>query len=110
MTDPAQLDTDVKRYLELDAIKADIEIEQSAIKTRLRDLGIGAHSAPCGVAVTVTANRRFNPAEAGRIVPAELLPAIQSTVVDAKKAKAILPPALYEQAMLPVGDPRVVIK
>lgn len=110
MTDPAQLDNDVKRYLDLDAKKADIEIEQAAIKERLRALGIGAHATPCGVSVTVATNRRFNPAEAEKIVPADLIPAISTTAIDAKKAKAILPPALYEAAMLPVGEPRVVIR
>lgn len=110
MTDIAQLDTDVKRYLELDAAKADIEIEQAAIKERLRALGVGSYTAPCGVAVTITPNRRFNPAEAERIVPAELIPAISTTAIDAKKAKAMLPPALYEAAMLPVGEPRVTLR
>ena len=110
MTDATQLDNDVKRYLELDAMKADLEAEQSIIKARLRGLGEGKYDAPCGVAVTIRPNRRFNPAKAEEIVPAELIPAIQTLIINSKKAKALLPPALYEASMVAVGDPRVVIK
>lgn len=110
MTDPTQLDNDVKRYLELDALKADVEIEQATIKGRLRDLGSGVHHAPCGVNVSVTPNRRFNADRAAELVPGPLLEQIQSVVVDSKKAKAILPPAAYDACMAEVGDPRVVIR
>lgn len=110
-TDTAtQLDQDVKRYLELDAIKADMQLEQDAIKARLRDLGAGVHHAPCGVNVSVTPNRRFNSDRALEVVPPALLEQIQSVVVDTKKAKAILPPAAYDACMTEVGDPRVSIR
>lgn len=110
MPDLIQLDNDVKRFLELDAIKADIDIEQTAIKDRLRQLGTGAHSAPCGVKVSVSENRRFNADKAAQIVPTELLAQIQSLVVDSKKAKAILPPAAYDACCAVVGEPRVSVR
>lgn len=110
MTDLAQLDEDVKRYLTLDAQKADIETEQAVIKERLRNLGVGAHMAPCGIAVSVSTNRRFNPDKAADVVPPPLLKQIQSVVIDSKKAKAVLPPAAYEACMVEVGEPRVAIR
>jgi hypothetical protein len=111
MTDTTtQLDADVKRYLELDAIKADMQIEQDAIKARLRDLGAGVHHAPCGVNVSVTPNRRFNADKATEVLPPALLEQIQTLSVDTKKAKAVLPPAAYETCMTEVGEPRVSIR
>jgi hypothetical protein len=61
-----QLDADVKRYLELDAVRADIAIEMDAIKARLRDGG--TQLAPCGVKVTVTPNRRFSAEKAAEVI------------------------------------------
>lgn len=108
--DPTQLDHDVKRYLALDAQKADIETEQAIIKERLRELGVGAHMAPCGIAVSVSVNRRFNPDKAAEVVPPTLLEQIQTLVIDSKKAKQVLPPAAYEACMVQVGEPRVAIR
>jgi hypothetical protein len=110
MTDPTQLDTDVKSYVELDALKADVEIEQAAIKARLRELGTGVHHAPCGIAVSVTSNRRFNADKAAEVIPPPLLEQIQSLVIDTKKARAVLPPTAYDACMVEVGEPRVSIR
>jgi hypothetical protein len=110
VTDSTQLDPDVTRYVELDALKANIEIEQAAIKERLRELGTGAHVAPCGIAVSVAANRRFNPELAAQVVPPPLLEQIQSLVIDTKKARAILPPTAYDACMTEVGQPKVTIR
>ena len=110
VTDPTQLDNTVKRYLELDAMKADIEIEQASLKAWLRELGTGAYVAPCGVKVSVTPNRRFNADKALEVIPSALLPLCQKTVIDSARAKAALPPAIYETAMIEVGEPRVLVK
>lgn len=110
MNDSTQLDADVKRYLELDALKADIETEQGIIKERLRDLGNGAHVAPCGVSVSVSPNRRFNADKAADVVPPVLLEQIQSLSIDTKKAKALLPPAVYDLCMVEVGQARVSLR
>lgn len=107
---PEALDRDVKRYLELDELAKDIAVEQATIKTRLRALGDGSHQAPCGVSVSVTPQRRFNAEHAMDVIPADLLPMVQTTVVDGKKVKALLPPALYEACQVETGDPRVVIR
>lgn len=108
MTDPDQLDHDVKRYLELDALKTDLTIEMEAIKARLREGG--TQMAPCGVKVTVSTNRRFSPERAAEVIPEALLPLCQDTVISSAKAKAALPPAIYEAAMVEVGEPRVTIR
>lgn len=108
MTDPDQLDHDVKRYLELDALRADLTIEMDAIKARLREGG--TQVAPCGVKVTVSENRRFNAERALIVIPEVLLPLCQDTVVSSAKAKAALPPTIYADCMVEVGDPRVTIR
>lgn len=112
MTDyPADaFDHDVKRYLELDELIKDLMGEQSAIKARIRGLGTGVHHAPCGVDVSVTPQRRFNPDHAREVIPAAFLPLVEVTVVDGKKAKAALPPAIYEQCQVETGDPRVTFR
>lgn len=105
----AALDGDVRRFLELDERRKDIEAEQAIIKARIRALGVGHYDAPCGVGVTVSPNRRFDPGLAEQVIPDELLTLCRVTVVDSKAAKRALPPAVYEQCMKPVGDPRVVL-
>lgn len=103
------LDADVKRFLELDERRKDIEAEQATIKARIRALGVGHYDAPCGVGVTVSPNRRFDPKVAEEVIPDQLLALCRVTVVDSKAAKRALPPAIYEQCMKPVGEPRVVL-
>lgn len=107
---PAALDRDVKRYLELDELAKDIASEQAGIKAQLRSLGEGNWEAPCGVQVLVTPQRRFNPEHAQTVIPADLLPLVQSTVIDSKKVRALLPPALYEACQVESGDLKVTIR
>lgn len=100
-----------RRYLDLAARRDDLDLELGAIKAKIRDNITPGDTLTTtdGIKVTVTANRRFNPAKAAEIIPADLLTLCQTTVVDAKKAKSVLPPALYEAAMVTVGDPVVRI-
>lgn len=110
-TSATQLDTDVQRFLELDARKHEIEAEQAEIKERIRALGIGSHSA-AGMTINVTPNRRFNADHAAKVLP-ESLAALcikTTTAIDAGLAKENLPPAVYESCMVEVGQPRVVVK
>lgn len=101
------LDADVKRYLELDERRKEIEMEQAAIKTRIRGLGLGHHDAPCGVGISISPNRRFDPKLAEQVLPPVMLELCRVEVVDAKKAKANLPPTAYEACMKTAGEPRV---
>ncbi len=108
--DSAAVDLDVRRYLELAAKAEEIAAEQNAIKTRLRGLGEGRHTAPCGVAVTVSPNRRFDPAKAQSSLPGELLDLCMKTAVDSSTAKRNLPPEIYEACMSEVGNARVSLR
>lgn len=58
-------------------------------------------------AFSVTPNRRFNATTAEHVLPAELLELCKVSRVDAKAAKEVLPPALYAQCMVEVGEPVV---
>lgn len=105
-----ELDTDARRYLELQAAREQIEHEQSEIKARMRSaLSEGRHDTPSGARVTITRNRRFDSAKAAEVIPAELLPLVQTTVIDAKRAKEVLAPRLLDQCRVEYGEPRVAI-
>lgn len=107
---PDQLDKTVARYLELDARRNEIVAEQDQIKIALRtQLEPGRHDTPSGQKVTISPNRRFNADLAQSVIPAELLPLVMTETIDSKKAKAVLPPALYNQCSAEVGEPRVSI-
>lgn len=107
MTDDPSFDDDIRAYVELDAKRADIQIQLDVIKARIRERGVGTYTGPNGIKVSVTPNRRFDPVYAAEILPKELIPLVQATKVDPKLAKANLPPVTYEQCMREVGDARV---
>lgn len=108
---PEELDNDVKRYLELEAIKADIQTEQDTIKARIRALGVGQHTAPSGVPVKIAKpNRRFNLDTATKLLAPEVLEQCRAEGFDATKVKRFLSPELLDMCMDPgTGDPRVSI-
>lgn len=80
-----------------------------AITTELRSLGAGDHEVG-DLKVTVQVSRRFDGAEAAKILPADTLALIQDVTISAAKAKRILAPALYELCMTESGSPRVTVK
>lgn len=94
----------------LGATIADLTAERDAITSRIRALaGIGEH--PAGpLVVTVTQAQTFDARRAELILPADQLALITTRVVDAKLAKALLPPAVFDACRVPSGQPRVVIK
>jgi hypothetical protein len=104
------LDGLARRWLELEAACRQMAEEQAGIKARLRyALDVGAHDTVSGAKVTVSLNRRFDAETAEQVIPAELRPIVEVTVIDAKKAKEFLPPKLYEACRVVFGDPRVTI-
>ena len=97
-------------YRRLDNDKALIEEAQDGIKRRVRDLlDVGDRVEVDGKAVTVSVNRRFDPARAAVELPPELRDLCTVTKVDPTAAKKVLPPAVYESLMSEVGQPRVVL-
>ena len=103
------VDAEVARYLQLaEEIEARTG-EQTAIKDRLRSVGVGKHETSFGINVTVSPpSRSFDLARAW----AALTPEQQElcTSPDAKKVKAQLPGVLIESLMVPgKGDPAVKI-
>jgi hypothetical protein len=96
-------------------IKALTEAEKS-VKTHIADLlagQVGDIIAEGRTVFTVAYSRRFDPELAHRILigTPDLLAACSTTVVDASKAKAVLPPAVYElcqaQSEKPTIKPKV---
>jgi cell division septal protein FtsQ len=106
-----QLDGLASRYLDLAEQIEKLAAEQDTIKALVRDAypdGLDATTAH-GVKVTVYRTRRFDARLASTVVPAELLEQVTERVVDRAKAKALLPPALYEQCQSYAGRPTVRI-
>lgn len=107
-----EFDADAQRYLELAEFVAEVNDEMTAIKRRFRDLGDGAHKAPCGVAVTVTPpNRSFNLTKAVALLNDHQRELCKTDGYDPKKVKGMLPPVVLEVCMDPgTGDARVSVK
>lgn len=111
MTETRTPEDMVARYTHLEGIRASCVEEQDAIKAALRTrLDVGKHDTSAGT-VTITINRRFDPALAATVLASnpELLAMCSTTTVTAAKAKKVLAPVVYESLMKPVGDPTVRI-
>ncbi len=88
--------------------KAALEVEERDVKAQIRALVPGPDTyAAGGYTLSVSPNRRFDPALAARIVPDTLLELCKVAKVDSAAAREVLPPALYQQCMKAVGDDRV---
>lgn len=86
------------------------QLEQDAelFKSQLRAvLTPGAYTVGGRPALTITATRRFNPDQAVKTLPPELLAAVSRMTVDAKLAREILPPGLYQACSVEAGKPTV---
>lgn len=102
--DPAE----IARYRELDQMRRRIDEELDAIKARWRVHGVGKYGD-----VTISENRRFSVTMCKQWVETnapQLLPAITEEVISSSKAKQLLPPAVYDSMMAPIGDPRVSVR
>lgn len=108
---PEQLDALTAKFHTLGAQIEALTAEQETIKALIRDAyPDGADlTAPNGTKVSVFRTRRFDAALAATVIPADVLPRVQATVVDGKLAKAVLPPALYEQCQKEAGKATVRI-
>jgi hypothetical protein len=85
------------------------ELEQ--IKARFRELvAVGEDAQAAGLTIAIQPNRRFDPATAQMVLPPELLKLCEATAIDSKKAKQVLPPAVYQQCMKDAGKAKVVIR
>lgn len=95
----------------LAADKAEIEARQEEIKAQIRELVPGPDKYAAGdLTITVSANHRFDPKAAERILPPELLDLCRIAKIDSAAAREVLPPALYAQCMADVGEYRVSLK
>lgn len=103
-TDTARL---VARLAEIQTQVADLNAEAEALKAELRDLPAGDHEIDGRPALRIIPNRRFDPERALQLVPEPLREECYSRVVDAKKVKEYLAPAVADTAMVEVGKPKV---
>lgn len=100
----------VKQLATVQDTKAILEEREKELKGTLRTLlGEGKHQV-AGLAVNITANRRFDPSAAAAVYPADSYPEMYTLALDAKKARNFISPADYDALMLTVGDPRVSLK
>jgi hypothetical protein len=100
-SDEVRLIEQVKRFLELGSIIDDAKAEQEMIKAQVRQLGLGKHTTGAGP-IAVSPNRTWNAAQAEQVlreINPDLIAACSETVLTSAKAKAVLPPAVYERCM-----------
>jgi hypothetical protein len=85
-------------------------VQETALKTALRELlGTGKHQV-AGLTVSITPNRRFNSDAAEVAYPRTQYPELYTLTLDSKKTKNAIPPGDYDALMLDVGDPRVSLR
>ena len=100
---------DLARYHELADIIDKATSEQRAIKNKWAALPPGNYGD-----VTVNApSARFQPEDCRDWLATnnpDLLDAITTTVIDTRKARDLLPPAIYNQFRKPTGTPTVRVK
>ena len=107
ITDEQQFDADVRRLVQLQDTIKHLSDEADAIKARIREHGSGQVGE---LRVTVAPARRFSPQLAVEKLDADQLKEITETVISSTKAKAVLPPMVYESLMYAYGEPRVSVK
>lgn len=92
------LDQLASTFIELADKIAQLQAQQDHIKDQLRDLGVGKHSSPSGIPITIQAPARYlNTERAWGMLTRQQQNACMSP--DYKKARAQLPPVLLEQCM-----------
>lgn len=108
---PDDLEADVRELVTLEAQRAELQAEIDEIKARVRShLDVGASVDLDGRKVlSIQPNRRLDVDLAGEYLTPELLEYVQHTVIDPKKLREVLAPALLERCMVEVGAPKVVL-
>lgn len=116
VTDPiptSELDVDtarlVSRLVDLQDRIADLTSEAEAVKAELRSLNPGDYAINGQPALRIQPTRRFDADKALEYVPEPLRDQCYSTVVDPKKVKQYLAPALADACMVEVGKPKVQV-
>lgn len=109
ITADPQLTDLISRLRDINSKLADLTAAADDIKSQIRQaVPAGARALIDGQpAVTVSANRRFDPDLAKTVLPPELVQLCLVEKVDGAQAKRNLPPAVYEQLMTDVGQPVV---
>lgn len=101
----------VARLAALEAQRADIDREITELKTKLAgDLTEGGYTINGKPVLNISVGRRFDPGLAAEVLPAELVALCQATVIDAKRAKDVLPPAIYAQCQRPNDKPTIRVR
>lgn len=113
MTDTTQLDTDTARLVaslaDLNAQIADLTERAEVLKAELRALPPADYTIDGRPALRITPTRRFDPEKGLQLVPEDLRESCYSKVVDAKKVREYLAPALADACMVDAGKPKVTV-
>lgn len=112
MTNESEL---VRLSRELSAVQAniaDLRTAEATLKTQIADAiagEVGLIKAGDVPVFDVSYSRKFSPAEAAKVLASnpDLLAACSETVISSKKAKAVLPPAVYELCQVASDAPTI---
>lgn len=98
----------VRRLTELNTQITDLTEQTEQIKEKLRaNLNVGTYTINNQPVISIKPTRRFSPTRALTVLPTELLNLCQINIVDAKRAREVLPPALYASCQEDTGKPQV---
>jgi len=98
----------VTRLAHIQSRKAELEAQETELKAKLTEhLTYGSYTIGGKPALTISVGRRFDPTLAAQVLPAELIALCQVTIIDTKRAKEILPPAVFAQCQKLNDNPTV---
>lgn len=100
----------VARLAEINAQISELSAQAEEIKAELRALPVGDYADNSGRAfLRIAPTRKFDEMAGLNLIPNELRDACYSRVVDARKVKSLLAPALAETCMVEAGKPKVIV-
>lgn len=102
-------DTLVKQYVQLADQKITIDEQLDGIKAELRKLDVGSHDI-AGCKVTISPNRRIDPALVAQQYPVQKHPELWKASPDTTAIRKHLAPIRVEQLMTKSGEPKVLVR
>lgn len=101
----------VARLAYIQARKTELETEEAQIKSKLAENhNDGTYTINGKPVLSVATGHRFDPGLAAQVLPPELVALCQVTIIDSKRAKDLLPPALYTQCQKANSKPTVQVR
>ena len=107
---PIRLDDLIAEWLDIQDRITVLTERKETLAEQMRTLGEGRHATTTGAITVSSGTKRFSAEKAAEILTPELREACTETIITSKRAKVVLPPALYDLCSETNGRPRVTVK